>query len=135
MIVTAPFAKSFVMRWGIAGSLARGMATLLLGAVLLAFGELFLQPSFVSFVVPMWIIAIGIVLATAVTANGALEAFGDTAGTAVALYFCVESILVGFAGTVFVLLLGGDSAWPVVGYISVSALATLAGLWSLRQPA
>jgi len=43
--------------------------------------------------------------------------------------------LVGFAGTVFVLLLGGDSAWPVVGYISVSALATLAGLWSLRQPA
>jgi len=51
MIVTAPFAKSFVMRWGIAGSLARGMATLLLGAVLLAFGELFLQPSFVSFVV------------------------------------------------------------------------------------
>ncbi|GGD83076.1 CmlA/FloR family chloramphenicol efflux MFS transporter [Rhizobium anhuiense] len=135
MVVTAPFAKRFVMRWGIAGSLARGMATLLLGAALLAFGELFLQPSFVSFVVPMWIIAIGIVLATAVTANGALDAFGDTAGTAVALYFCVESIIVGFAGTVFVLLLGGDSAWPLVGYISASALATLAGLWSLRQPA
>lgn len=83
----------------------------------------------------MWIIAIGIVLATAVTANGALEAFGDTAGTAVAFYFCIESIIVGFAGTVFVLLLGGDSAWPLVGYISASALATLAGLWSLRQRA
>ncbi|MGO7273643.1 CmlA/FloR family chloramphenicol efflux MFS transporter, partial [Rhizobium ruizarguesonis] len=58
-----------------------------------------LQPSLVSFVVPMWIIAIGIVVATEVTANGALDAFGDTDGTAVALYSCVASIIVGFAGT------------------------------------
>ncbi|RWX13394.1 CmlA/FloR family chloramphenicol efflux MFS transporter [Rhizobium hidalgonense] len=135
MIVTARFARDFIMRWGIAGSLARGMAILLLGAILLTFGELFLQPSLMSFVVPMWVIAIGIVLATAVTANGALDAFDDTAGTAVALYFCVESIIVGFAGTVFVLLLGGDSAWPLVGYICVTALTTLSGLWSLRGPA
>ncbi|MBY5733381.1 multidrug effflux MFS transporter [Rhizobium leguminosarum] len=135
MIVTARFAKRFVMRWDIAGSLARGMAMLLLGAVLLAFGQLFLQPSLVSFVVPMWIIAIGIVVATAVTANGALDAFGDTAGTAVALYSCVASIIVGFAGTFFVILLGGDSAWPLVGYVSATALTTLAGLSCLREPA
>ncbi|EJC78797.1 drug resistance transporter, Bcr/CflA subfamily [Rhizobium leguminosarum bv. trifolii WSM2297] len=135
MIVTARFASGFVMRWGIAGSLARGMAMLLAGAVLLAFGELFLQPSFLSFVVPMWIIAIGIVLSTAVTANGALDALGETAGTAVALYSCVQSIIVGFAGTVFVLLLGGDSAWPLVGYVCVTALTTLSGLWSLQEPA
>lgn len=135
MIVTARFAKRFVMRWGIAGSLARGMAVLLFGAVLLVFGELFLQPSLVSFVVPMWIIAIGIVVATAVTANGALDAFGDTAGTAVALYSCVASIIVGFAGTFFVILLGSDSAWPLAGYVSATALTTLAGLWCLRGPA
>jgi DHA1 family florfenicol/chloramphenicol resistance protein-like MFS transporter len=135
MIVTARFAKHFVMRWGIAGSLARGMAVLLSGAMLLVFGELFLQPSLVSFVVPMWIIAIGIVLATAVTANGALDAFGDTAGTAVALYCCVESIIVGVAGTFFVLLLGGDSAWPLAAYVCATALTTLAGLWCLPEPA
>ncbi|NEJ70834.1 CmlA/FloR family chloramphenicol efflux MFS transporter [Rhizobium phaseoli] len=135
MIVTARFAKRFVLRWGIAGSLARGMAMLLFGAVLLAFGELLLQPSLISFVGPMWIIAIGIVLATAVTANGALEAFGDMAGTAVALYSCVQSIIVSIPGTLFVLLLGGDSAWPLVGYVCVTALTTLSGLWSLRKPA
>ncbi|MBB5663465.1 CmlA/FloR family chloramphenicol efflux MFS transporter [Rhizobium leguminosarum] len=135
MIVTARFAKRFVMHWGIAGSLARGMVMLLFGAVLLVFGELVLQPSLLSFVMPMWVIAIGIVLATAVTANGALDAFGDMAGTAVAFYSCVQSIIVGFAGTLFVLFLGGDSAWPLVGYVCVTALTTLFGLWSLHEPA
>ncbi|OHV20736.1 MULTISPECIES: CmlA/FloR family chloramphenicol efflux MFS transporter [Rhizobium] len=135
MIVTARFAKRFVMRWGIAGSLARGMAMLLLGAALLAFGELFLQPSLLSFVGPMCIIAIGIVFATAVAANGALDAFGDMAGTAVALYSCIQSIIVSFAGSLFVLLLGGDSAWPLVGYVCVTAPTTLSGLWCLREPA
>jgi DHA1 family florfenicol/chloramphenicol resistance protein-like MFS transporter len=55
--------------------------------------------------------------------------------TAVALYFCIESIIVSFAETFFVLLLGGDRAWPLVGYVCVTALTTLAGLWSLREPA
>ncbi|PCK87915.1 chloramphenicol efflux MFS transporter [Rhizobium sophoriradicis] len=135
MIVTARFAKRFVMRWGIAGSLSGGMAMLLLGAMLLAFGELFLQPSLLSFVAPMWIIAIGIVLATAVTANGALDAFGDMAGTAVAFYSCVQSVIVSIAGTLFVFLLGSDSAWPLVGYVCVTALTTLSGLWFLSEPA
>jgi DHA1 family florfenicol/chloramphenicol resistance protein-like MFS transporter len=109
------------------------MGLLLLGALLLAGGELFPAPSFVSFVLPMWIIAIGIVLATAVTANGALEAFGDAAGTAVALYFCIESLIVSVAGTLFVTLLGGDTAWPLAGYCTVMAAATLAALRRLHR--
>ncbi|WP_269933235.1 CmlA/FloR family chloramphenicol efflux MFS transporter [Aminobacter sp. HY435] len=128
MIVTTRFAKAFVARWGISGSLARGMALLLLGAALLAVGQLFAAPSFASFVVPMWVISIGIVFAASVTANGALEAFGDAAGTAVALYFCVQSLIVGVAGTLVVLALGGDTAWPLAAYCAVMALATLGGL-------
>ncbi|TLX09856.1 CmlA/FloR family chloramphenicol efflux MFS transporter [Rhizobium sp. MHM7A] len=135
MIATARFAKRFVRRWGIAGSLARGMAMLLLGAVMLATGEMFLQAPLVGLILPMWIIAVGIVFATAVTANGALAAFGNTAGTAVALYFCVESLLVGIAGTLFVFLLDGDTVWPLAGYTGATALITLAGLRQLPKKA
>lgn len=133
MLATARFAGRFVKRWGAAGSLARGMMMLLIGALLLVAGERFLTPSFVSFVLPMWIIAIGIVFTTAVTANGALRAFGDTAGTAVALYFCVESLIVGLIGTLFVVFLGGDTAWPLASYCAVMALITLLCLWRLQK--
>ncbi|OWV67985.1 MFS transporter [Rhizobium sp. R634] len=133
MIATARFAKHFVTRWGIAGSLARGMTMLLLGAGMLATGEMFPLAPVASFILPMWIIAVGIVFATAVTANGALAAFGDIAGTAVALYFCVESLIVGIAGTLFVVLLDGDTAWPLAGYTGVTALITLAGLRQLLR--
>ncbi|OCJ11983.1 chloramphenicol efflux MFS transporter [Rhizobium sp. AC27/96] len=133
MIVTARFAGGFVKRWGSAGSLARGMIMLLAGALLLAAGELLLVPSFVSFVLPMWIIAIGIVFTTAVTANGALQAFGNTAGTAVALYSCVQSLIVSLVGTLFVVLFRGDTAWPLGGYCSVMALVTLFALWRLQR--
>lgn len=108
---------------------------LLLGAVMLATGEMFLQAPLVGLILPMWIIAVGIVFATAVTANGALAAFGDTAGTAVALYFCVESLLVGIAGTLFVFLLDGDTVWPLAGYTGATALITLAGLRQLPKKA
>lgn len=128
MIVTTRFARRFVARWGIAGSLARGMAMLLAGAALLALGQLFGEPSFWTFVVPMWVISVGIVFAGAVTANGALEAFGDAAGTAVALYFCVQSLIVGVVGTLAVVMLGGDTAWPLAAYCAVMAGVTLAGL-------
>lgn len=133
MLATARFAGRFVKRWGAAGSLARGMMMLFIGALLLVAGERLLAPSFVSFVLPMWVIAIGIVFTTAVTANGALRAFGDTAGTAVALYFCVESLSVGLIGTLFVVFLGGDTAWPLASYCTVMALITLLCLWHLRK--
>lgn len=133
MIATTRFAKRFVNDWGIPGSLARGMATLLAGAVLLALGQLWLEPSFWSFVLPMWLISIGIVFTTSVTANGALGEFGDVAGTAVALHFCVQSIVVGVAGTVFVVLLDGATAWPLAGYSATLATVTLAALSWLRK--
>ena len=40
--------------------------------------------------------AVGIVFTGAVTANGALEEFGDIAGTAVAIHFCIQSSTGGF---------------------------------------
>ena len=133
MIATTRFAKLFVARWGISGSLARGMAMLLLGSVVLALGQLFAEPSFASFVVPMWVISVGIVFAGSVTANGALEAFGDAAGTAVALYFCVQSLIVGVVGTLVVVMLGGDTAWPLAAYCTVMSVVTLGGLWLLGR--
>lgn len=54
MILTTRFAKRFVALWGIAGSLARGMALLILGSVLLMVGQSVAAPSFWTFVLPMW---------------------------------------------------------------------------------
>ncbi|HTV68594.1 MAG TPA: CmlA/FloR family chloramphenicol efflux MFS transporter [Rhizobiaceae bacterium] len=135
MIATTRFARSFVERWGIPGSLLRGMATLLSGACLAALGQIWLEPSFWSFVLPMWVMSVGIVVTTSVTANGALEEFSDIAGTAVALHFCVQSIIVGVAGTVFVVLLDGGTAWPLVGYAAAMATLTIATLLGWLRPA
>ncbi|MDX0178831.1 CmlA/FloR family chloramphenicol efflux MFS transporter [Sinorhizobium meliloti] len=121
MIITARFAERFVSRWGTSGSLLRGMCMLLLGAALLIAGETFGVPSSWTFVMPMGVMAVGIVFTVSVTANGALEDFGDMAGSAVAVYFCVQSLIVGTAGTLLVIGLPGDSAWPLVVYASIMA--------------
>ncbi|ATB46922.1 CmlA/FloR family chloramphenicol efflux MFS transporter [Corallococcus macrosporus] len=133
MILTTRFAKRFVAEWGLAGSLTRGMGLLLLGAALLTAGQLLMAPSFWTFVAPMWLIAAGIVFSVSVTANGALQAFGDVAGTAVALYFCIQSLIVGLLGTLMVVVLNGDTAWPLVGYATLMALVTLTALQRLRS--
>ncbi|MGI6853098.1 CmlA/FloR family chloramphenicol efflux MFS transporter [Mesorhizobium sp. 1B3] len=133
MILTSRFAKRFVASWGIAGSLARGMAMLLLGAALLAVGQLVGDPSFATFMLPMWIIAVGIVFASSVTANGALQDFGKAAGAAVALYFCVQSILVATVGTALIVVLPGDTAWPLIVYCVALALLTLGALRLLQR--
>ncbi|MCR4266815.1 CmlA/FloR family chloramphenicol efflux MFS transporter [Nitratireductor sp. ZSWI3] len=125
MIATTRFARRFVERWGIAGSVRRGMALFILGAGLLMLGQLVLAPSFLPFIVPMWLVAVGIVFTTSVTANGALQAFGEIAGTAVALHFCIQSLIVGVIGTSFVVLLDGDTAWPLAAYVAAMATVTL----------
>lgn len=118
MITTARFAKRFVARWGNSGALLRGMGMLLLGAALLSIGQVFGTPSLWTFIAPMWLMAIGIVFTVSVTANGALESFGNIAGSAVAVYFCVQSLIVSIAGTLVVIGLQGDTAWPLVTYSS-----------------
>ncbi|WP_029008201.1 chloramphenicol/florfenicol efflux MFS transporter FloR [Azospirillum halopraeferens] len=133
MIVTTRFAKSFVAGWGIAGCVARGMALLVCGAVLLGIGEFFGSPSFLSFVLPMWVVAVGIVVTVSVTANGALAQFDDIAGSAVAFYFCIQSLIVSIAGTLAVTLLDGDTAWPVVLFATAMAIPVSAGLALLRS--
>ncbi len=133
MIVTTRFAKRFVALWGTAGSLARGMALLILGAVLLVVGENIAAPSFWTFILPMWVIAVGITFTGSVTANGALQAFGHVAGTAVALYFCIQSLIVGVLGTLAVVLIGGGTALPLAGYSSTMAIVTLVALGLLAR--
>ena len=133
MIVAARFARLFVRKWGVAGCVARGMALLLAGAAALAVGQLCGTPSFTTLVLPMWIMAVGIVLAGSVTANGALAEFGDIAGSAVAFYFCMQSLIVSLIGTLAVTALDGDSAWPLVVFSAVMALLVLAALHRLQR--
>lgn len=133
MILTTRFAKGMVARWGIEGCVVRGMSLLIIGACALLVGETAARPSFWTFIPPMWVIAVGIVLTVSVTANGALSAFDDSAGTAVALHFCVQSLIVGLLGTASVIFLDGDSAWPLLTYILVMAILTLAMLLALGR--
>jgi len=68
-----------------------------------------------------------------VTANGALAGFDEIAGSAVALYFCIQSLIVSSVGTLAVTLLDGDTAWPLVCYATAMALLVSGGLWRLRS--
>ncbi|KAA1286020.1 CmlA/FloR family chloramphenicol efflux MFS transporter [Alcaligenes faecalis] len=136
MIATTRLSKTFVARWGTAGSLKRGMGLIALAALLLAAGQLLLEPSFASFILPMWLAAIGIVMTVSVTANGALAQFNDVAGSAVAIYFCAESLIVSVIGTLAVTLLDGDTAWPLVVFgLGMSSMVLLALMLLERRKA
>ena len=129
MMVATRFVPGRVESWGRLGCLRRAMATILAGAGLLALGEMAGAASWWSFLAPMWVVAVGIVLAGGVAANGALQGFDDIAGAAVALYFCVQSLMVSVGGTLVVLVLPGDTAWPLVAYAAgmASLVLLLAG--------
>ncbi|WPZ15122.1 CmlA/FloR family chloramphenicol efflux MFS transporter [Nitratireductor rhodophyticola] len=131
MIATTRFARRFIETWGVAGCVAWGMALLAAGSLLLGIGQIYAPPSFVSFIVPMWVVAVGIVFTVSVTANGALAEFDDIAGSAVAFYFCVQSLIVSVFGTLVVTVLNGDTAWPVICYAATMAVLVSAGLFLL----
>jgi len=133
MIVVTRFAGRFVACWGVAGCFARGALVMMSGAVLLAICTWLLPSSLVTLLVPMWVIAIGIVMTVSVTASGALAGFADRAGAAVALYYCIQGVLVAGLGTFWVLSLGGDSAWPLVAQALVVPAACLLGLVRLQR--
>lgn len=129
MIAMARFAAHFADRWGVAGCALRGLAVMAVGAALLLAGHSGMTPSVVSFILPMRVVAAGIVMVGAVTANGALAQFGQIAGMAVALHFCLQSLIVGLLGTLFVTRLPGDTALPLAAFIlfmtSLSAIAIM----------
>jgi DHA1 family florfenicol/chloramphenicol resistance protein-like MFS transporter len=133
MIVTSRFSARWVVRWGERGSLIRGMALLVVGGALLALFQVVAYPSLLGFVAPMWIIAVGISITCAVTANGALQPFSHAAGTATALYGCGESLVVGVLGTVAVVLLPADTAWPLAAFCVVSGSVVICLARVLRR--
>jgi len=133
MMVATRGVRRAVLRWGEAGCLARGMGLLLVGAALLMAGLWLGRPSFVTFIVPMWVSAVGMVATVAVTANGALKHADDAAGTAVAAYFCAQSVLVGAVGTAVVLVLPGDTAWPLVAFSAGMAVVVMVALAALQR--
>ncbi|WP_027957311.1 MULTISPECIES: hypothetical protein [unclassified Halomonas] len=55
------------------------------------------------------------------------------AGTAVALHFCVQSLIVGVIGTGVVIALDGGTAWPLIAYTGGLATITLAALIGLTR--
>lgn len=114
MVIAARAAKSAIPRWDIDGSVRRGMALLGTGAAILAAASSVAEPGFASLVLPVWIMAVGIVVTVSVTANGALDPFADRAGMAVALYFAGQSVIVSVLGTAAVLLFGGATARPLI---------------------
>lgn len=116
MIVASRLTKSLVSRWGVPGSLSRGLLVMMAGALIQAINTMFFLPSVIAFVLPMWLVAVGIVIVASVTANGALRDFAEVSGTAVALYYCIQSLIVGGVGTILTLVLPGDTAWPLVAY-------------------
>lgn len=124
MIVVSHFAKSFVTKWGTKGSLIRGLIIILMGSIILTGCNNLMDLSIASFVLPMWVIAVGMIFIVSVTANGALEEFPHMAGTAVAFYYCLQSLIVSVVGTAVTLLLPGDSAWPLIAFTSVLPVCT-----------
>ncbi|MBC2886226.1 CmlA/FloR family chloramphenicol efflux MFS transporter [Ochrobactrum sp. CM-21-5] len=133
MIIATRILPRYMQKREARTSVAFGMMTLLVSACLLLLGEQLLEPSFTSIILPMWLAAVGIVLTVSMAANGALSAFDDCAGMAVAVYFCIQSLIVSFAGTALIILLPGDTAWPLVVFCTVMPILTLAMLARLHK--
>jgi MFS transporter, DHA1 family, chloramphenicol/florfenicol resistance protein len=132
LIGVSRFAGRLVERYGLAGCLFRGMGLIMMGAVLLVVRETTID-SVVSFMLPAWIIAVGIAITVAVAANGALAPFSEIAGTSTALYYCLSSVFLVSTGTAAVVLLPGGTAWPLVAYGGLGAVLVMMLLARSRQ--
>ena len=128
MIVTSQLSRGLLREWGVAGAVHRGMGLLLASSLCYAVASGIGSPTIWAVVLPSWLMAIGIVLTVSVTANGALAEFADRAGLAVALYFAGQSIVVSVVGTAAIVMLGGETIWPLVACTAVLPVAVLIGL-------
>lgn len=133
MIIAMRMLPRCTQKWGARRSVAGGMVIFIASALSLFAGEKLLEPSFASFILPMWLAAIGIVMVASMTANGALAEFKENAGMAVAVYFCTQSLITSIAGTMLVIMLPGDTAWPLIAFCTVMPFLTLAMLARLQQ--
>ena len=133
MIVASHAARPCLDRWGVAGAVQRGMGLLLASALCFGASAALGEPSIGSVILPSWIMAVGIVLTVSVSANGALEAFGDQAGLAVALYFAGQSLIVSLVGTLAVILFNGSTVWPLAAYTLTLPTLVLLGLNASRK--
>ncbi|WP_412527443.1 CmlA/FloR family chloramphenicol efflux MFS transporter [Burkholderia lata] len=133
MVVVSRFAGTFVSRWGEAGCVARGALTMMTGAIVLAVCTVLATPSFATFVMPMWLVAVGIVLMSSVSANGALRDFGAAAGKAVALYYAVQGVIVTGVGTLATLVFDGATAWPLAACCFGMGLASFVAIKGLTR--
>ncbi|WP_422398934.1 CmlA/FloR family chloramphenicol efflux MFS transporter [Xenorhabdus griffiniae] len=125
MMVTAKSVGSLITRWGLLSTLRVGMFCLMAGALLLSVGETFIPESVVGFIVPMWLVGVGISMAISVAPNGALQDFDHMAGTATALYSCLGGVLLGIGGTLTITLLSNATTWPIIAYCLVLAIVIL----------
>lgn len=125
MVATARLSGRFSTRWGIDGSITRGMILILVGAATLAIASISSPPSFATIILPAWILAVGIVFTVSVTPNGAMAEFGDRAGLAVALYFAGHSVIVAILGTGAVIAFNGDTAGPLIAFAGAMSTTIL----------
>ncbi len=125
MIVTSRFSARLAARWGARGCLRRGVLLIMASALPLAVSETLLPASSLAFIVPVWVMAVGISLTVAVTTDGALRPFAQMAGTAIAVNGCLESLIVTGLGTLAVLALPAATAWPLIGFCLAAGLLSL----------
>ncbi|WP_201772465.1 CmlA/FloR family chloramphenicol efflux MFS transporter [Endozoicomonas elysicola] len=126
MIIVSRFAGSIARKFGISGTLKLGMAVILAGALLMLLGSTLQLPEAPVLLLPMMVIAVGISITCSVCATGALAEFKDIAGTGVALYYCLEAVLVCLLGTAVVMLFPVGSLWPLIAFSGIGSLVVMA---------
>ncbi|MBC8950340.1 CmlA/FloR family chloramphenicol efflux MFS transporter [Xenorhabdus sp. TS4] len=125
MMMTAQSVGSLITRWGTLNTLRVGMFCLMTGALLLSVGETLIPESVIGFIVPMWLVAVGISMAISVAPNGALQGFDHMAGTATAFYSCLGGLLLGIGGTLTITILSNATTWPIIAYCLLLATVVL----------
>ncbi|MCE9788914.1 multidrug effflux MFS transporter [Shewanella chilikensis] len=122
MILTTRFVKPLVRRWGISGTVFRGLVGLFVSGLILYLCEWLFGVTLLGFMLPMYLIGVNIALTCAVSANGALHAFSASAGLATALYYALESLYLSLMVSVLIKLIPPGTSATIAVYIFISSL-------------